>query len=283
MQNLVTLEPIDYLAIGHLTCDVTPGGLRLGGSVAYAGLTAKAMGLRVGIVTAWGNQIPLTALSGIPVVAAPAEHATTFENIMTAEGRIQYLHHIAPKIDLNQVPEIWRKASIIHLAPVAQEVDAVLPQGFRPALLGLTLQGWLRAWDAEKRVHPCKWDGADEALQRAGAAVLSIEDVGGDEEQIEQFMLASHLLVVTENSAGARLYWNHDLRRFRAPQVEEVDATGAGDIFAAAFFTRLLVTRDPWEAARFAVQMSAISVRRPNLQGVPTPEEYQSCLMEVLH
>jgi sugar/nucleoside kinase (ribokinase family) len=65
--------------------------------------------------------------------------------------------------------------------------------------------------------------------------------------------------------------------------VDEVDPTGAGDIFAAAFFARLYATRDPWEAARFAVQMSAISVTRPGIAGVPTHEEYQSCLMEVLH
>ena len=56
---------------------------------------------------------------------------------------------------------------------------------------------------------------------------------------------------------GARLYWNGDVRRFRPPSVKEVDATGAGDIFAAAFFTRLYITRDPWEAARFATPLSA--------------------------
>jgi len=283
MLNLVALEPVDYLVIGHLTCDMTSHGLQLGGSAAFSALTARAMGLRVGIVTAWGNEIPLTALSGIPVVGAPAAHSTTFENINTTTGRVQYIHHHAPKIDLDDVPDVWRKTPIIHLAPVAQEVDAVLPEGFRPAFVGLTPQGWLRTWDAHKRVRPCRWLGAEEALQRAGAAVLSVEDVGGDEEMIERFMLASRLLVVTENSAGARLYWNHDLRRFPAPGMDEVDATGAGDIFAAAFFARLYTTRDPWEAARFAVQMSAISVTRPGIAGVPTYEEYQSCLLEVLH
>jgi sugar/nucleoside kinase (ribokinase family) len=53
-------------------------------------------------------------------------------------------------------------------------------------------------------------------------------------------------------------------------------------VFAAAFFARLLDTRDPWEAARFANQIAAISVTRPGLQGVPTHAEVQKCLMEVL-
>jgi sugar/nucleoside kinase (ribokinase family) len=64
--------------------------------------------------------------------------------------------------------------------------------------------------------------------------------------------------------------------------VEEVDATGAGDIFAAAFFIRLFNTRDPWEAARFATALAAYSVTRVGLNGIPTKNEIESCLMEVL-
>jgi sugar/nucleoside kinase (ribokinase family) len=78
------------------------------------------------------------------------------------------------------------------------------------------------------------------------------------------------------------LYWNGDLRRFRSPPVDEVDATGAGDVFAAAFLARLYATRDPWEACRFACRMAAISVTRPGLEGVPTSDEVQACLTEVL-
>jgi sugar/nucleoside kinase (ribokinase family) len=112
--------------------------------------------------------------------------------------------------------------------------------------------------------------------------VLGADDVGGDEDQIEWMAQRTPLLVVTEGAAGARLYWRGDVRRFRPPQVTEVDATGAGDIFAAAFFIRLFQTRDPWEAARFATRMGAISVTRPGLQGVPTENEVGDCLMEVV-
>ncbi len=283
MPQLMTLEPVDYLAIGHITCDATPQGLRLGGSAAYAALTARAMGLRVGVVTAWANEIPLVGFDDVTVISAPVQQSTRFENIHTAQGRVQVLHHVAPKIDFALVPEVWRRARIIHLAPVAQEVDPILPPDFRPALLGLTPQGWLRAWDAQGRVYPCPWPGAEQALRAAGAAVLSVEDVQHQEDVIEQMVLSSRLLVVTEGAAGARLYWNHDLRRFRAPAAAEIDPTGAGDIFAAAFFIRLLNTRDPWEAARFANQVAALSVTRPGLAGVPTPEEVQACLVEVLH
>jgi sugar/nucleoside kinase (ribokinase family) len=282
MFHMVSLEPVDYLVIGHITVDLTPAGPLMGGSAAYAALTARAMGLRVGIVTVRGNEIPLTGLDDIPVVAGEAEHSTTFENVYTPKGRIQYIRHTAPKIDLAIVPEAWRRARIIHLAPVAQEVDAILPADFRPTLLGLTPQGWFRAWGADGNVHPCAWTQSDAALSQAGAAVFSVEDVAHDEETIERLAHAARILAVTEGAAGARLYWHGDNRRFRPPSVTEVDPTGAGDVFAAAFFVRLLSTRDPWEAARFANRMAAISVTRPGMQGVPTIDEAQGCLLEVL-
>ena len=279
---MVSPEPIDYLAVGHLTVDLTPAGPLLGGSAAYSALTACALGLRVGIVTAWGNEIELSALDGIPVIAARAPYSTTFENIYTEAGRVQYVRHVAPRIDFAQVPAVWRQARIIHLAPLAQEVDARLPADIQPALLGLTPQGWLRAWDDDGRVHPCAWTQSEQALAAAGATVLSVEDVGHDEEQIEWMAQHSRLLAVTDGPGGVRLFWHGDSRRFRPPQVEQVDATGAGDVFAASFFVRLLETRDPWEAARFATRVSAVSVTRPGIQGIPTADEVQQCLVEVL-
>ncbi|MEW5829460.1 MAG: PfkB family carbohydrate kinase [Chloroflexota bacterium] len=282
MPAIVPLEPIEYLVIGHLAHDLTPDGPRLGGTAAYAALTARALGLRAGVLTAFGPETPLEALDGIPVAAVPSARSTTFENIQTADGRRQILHHSASPLDLGLVPEAWRRTPILHLGPIAQEVASVLPAGISPVLLGLTPQGWMRRWDAGGHVSPCEWPGADEAARQAGAVVISVEDVGGDEEQVEVLAHASRVLAVTEGAAGCRLYWNGDLRRFRVPKVREIDPTGSGDIFAAAFFIRLYTTRDPWEAARFANRVAAISVTRPGLQGIPTPEEVQASLVEVL-
>ncbi len=282
MSSLAPLEPIDYLVIGHLARDLLPHGERVGGTASYSALTALSLGLRVGVVTAWGREMPLDVLDGLQVVSIPAEHSTTFENVYTPQGRVQYLHHVAPQILLEHVPEAWRRTPIIQLGPIAQEVRPFLDDRFSPLLLGLTPQGWLRHWDGDGRVLPCLWPDAHEALAQAGAAVISVEDVGGDENQIETMALASRVLAVTEGPAGCRLYWHGDLRRFRAPLMAEVDATGAGDIFAAAFFWRLYTTRDPWEAARFATRLAAFSVSRRGLDGIPTAEEIQTCLVEVL-
>jgi sugar/nucleoside kinase (ribokinase family) len=281
MHALAPLQPIDYLVIGHLTRDLTPHGPCLGGTAAYAALTAQALGLRVGIVTAWGAELPLGPLHAIPITSFPTEASTTFENVYTPAGRVQTVHQVAPKLDYYLVPEPWRSAAIVHLGPVAQEVEPALARRFPTALLGLTPQGWLRTWDAEGRVHPCEWPEAPFILEQAGAAVISVEDVQGNESRIEEMAASCPVLAVTEGANGARLYWHGDVRRFRAPEVTEVDATGSGDVFAAAFFTRLYLTRDPWEAARFATQLASCSVTRPGLAGIPTSAEIEACLIEV--
>lgn len=276
------LEPVDYLVIGHVTVDLGPSGPVLGGSAAYAALTARAMGLRVGIVTALGNEIPLTELDGIFIVAGDADHSSTFENIYDNGNRLQYIRHVAPKIDFSIVPESWRRAKIIHLAPVAQEVGLQLPSDFHPVILGLSPQGWMRTWDENGKVFPCSLQLPEELLARAGAMVFSVEDVARNEDVIEQLSHSVHVLAVTDGKAGVRLFWHGDSRRFRPPLVTEVDPTGAGDVFSAAFFVRLLNTRDPWEAARFANRMAAISVTRSGMAGVPRPDEVEDCMVEFL-
>lgn len=268
--------------IGHVAHDLTPDGWRLGGTVAYSALTARALGLRVGVVTAAGRETSLTALNDIPVISIESPQSTTFENIYTEQGRVQYLRAQASRVDFNDVPDVWRRTPIIHIGPIANEVDSVLPKDFSPALVGVTPQGWMRQRNEAGLVTRIKWENAEPALQKADAVVMSREDVNGDDELIEHMAHQTRILVVTESSAGCVLYWNGDRRRFRAPAVHEVDATGAGDVFAAAFFIRLFKTRDPWEAARFATLIASHSVTRVGLNGISTPQEIEASLMEIL-
>jgi hypothetical protein len=281
MLSRIPYPPLDYLVVGHITQDQTPEGAVIGGTSAYAALTARALGSRVGIVTSWGEEIPSGPLEGIPVVNYPTEESTTFENIQTPEGRVQLIHSVAPVLDFHMVPEAWRSTPIIHLGPVAQEVEPSMIRYFPSALIGITPQGWMRGWNKEGLVYPTDWPEANFVLGQAGAVVVSSEDLGHEEARIEEMAAHCRILAVTEGSEGCLLFWHGDVRRFRPPQVRQVDATGAGDIFAAAFFYRLHHTRDPWEAARFATHVAAYSVTRPGLEGIPTPDEIADSMVEV--
>ena len=271
-------QTVHYLAIGHLAKDLTPGGPRLGGTAAYAALTARALGYDPGLVTAYGDDLPLGPLDGLPRARAASQNSTTFENLYGLHGRTQILRARAAELTPADIPDEWRLAPIVHLAPLAREVQPALAASFAGAFVGLTPQGWLRAWDAEGRVRNDGWPEALATLPHASAAVLSLEDLRGDWALAEHWARAARVLVVTEGAQGCTVFVKgQSARQFAAPPQTEVDPTGAGDIFAAVFFINLYETGDPWTSARFANQVAALSVTRPGLEGVPTPEEIGLC------
>jgi sugar/nucleoside kinase (ribokinase family) len=282
MSELALLQPVDYLMIGHVTQDLTPQGPALGGTASYAALTAKAFGLRVGMVTSCRNDLNLEIFDGISIVRKEAQQNSTFINEQTPAGRIQHIKGIAETLTLSDIPQAWHSAPLVHLGPILHEISGEIAAAFPQAVLGVTPQGWLREWDKDGLISACYWTEAGQTLGFADAAVISIEDVHGDEDAINEFSSMLPVLVVTEGAAGARVYWNGDLRTFRPPEVQEVDPVGAGDIFAVSFFIRYQATRDPWESARFATLLAANSVTRPTLTGVPTQEEVKRSMTEII-
>ncbi len=280
--NLRPIEPIDYLVIGHITQDIVPSGYTPGGTVSYAALTALAFGLRVGAYTSVTTDAVLPDLSKVQLINEPTESNTIFENIYQKTGRKQILHARATELYGRILPHTWLDTPIVHLGPVIDEIDPSLIRKFPNSLIGLTPQGWFRKADPNGQVIFSDWLEANHVLGQANAAVISLEDVQADENVIANLVYAIRVLVVTEGANGCRVYWNGDVRRFGAPVVEEVDATGAGDIFAAAFFIRLKQTQDPWEAARFATLIAATSVTRSGMASVPTHNEIQDRLIEII-
>jgi len=282
MPDLAIIEPVDYLIIGHITQDVTAAGLTLGGTASYAALTARAFGLRVGIVTACAPDLHPTELNGVMISRKPSACTSTFQNTYTPAGRIQHILHVAESLSIEDVPPAWRASPIVHLGPLTNEIPAEMARAFPGSLVGVTPQGWMRAWDGDHIVSYRHWLEADQVLPFVQACVMSIEDVRGDEEAVSHFAGLAPILVVTEGAAGSRVYWNGDVRYFRPPLELELDPVGAGDVFSASFFIKLHQTHDPWEAARFATLVGANSVTRAGITGVPTPEEIRAYTTEIV-
>ncbi len=269
-------NPVDYIVIGHVAKDLTPEGSLLGGTVAYAGLTAHALGVRVGVITSSAKDHDLSLLDGLDMICIPAERSTTFENRYTAKGRTQILHARASTIHPSDVPQEWRSPKVLHLGPVADEIIPSSMQDFSDGFIGITPQGWLRRWEDDGLVRLANWVEIRHVLHAANAVVLSIEDLSGDYDAAQKIAEHSEILAVTNGVMGAYVFWLGQKRYMPAPSVDEVDPTGAGDIFAAAFFLRLFQTEDPWESARFANFLAASSVMRRGLEGTPTIDEVQA-------
>jgi 1D-myo-inositol 3-kinase len=291
LTKLSIQEVPDFLAIGHAARDIQPdGNWRLGGSVAFAALTASRLGLSSAVVTSGTGELlaKLTrTLPGVPIHAIPSEEATTFENVYTNGVRSQYLRGRAATISLDAVPRRWRAAPMILLAPLIGEVEPELAARLsRPksALLAATPQGWLRRTDSIGRVVPAPFDVAGRILPFLQAMILSYEDVmvgPMTREVVEQahavisdWARIVPLVVVTRGAAGALLYGEgHHPRAFPGYPAHEVDPTGAGDVFAGAFMVQLYRTGNSAAAIDFANRVAACSVEALGVEGIPTYEE----------
>ena len=267
-----------YLAIGHICQDLLPEGWMLGGAATYSSRAAQALGCQVQVLTSLRSDVDvLPALADIEVVRYPSDHTTTFENVYTSAGRQQTLHAVAERLTPDRFPAALT-ADVVHLAPVAQEVDLRWLDRFPGALIGVTPQGWLRQWDAQGRVSPIEWATAGEVLPRADVVIISIEDVAHDETLVQQWARQARLLVVTRGVQGCSVYQAGSRVDIPTRAVSIVDATGAGDIFAAAYLVRLRQSNDPFGAARFANCLATQSITRRGLASIPTPLEIQQCL-----
>lgn len=260
------MMPLDYLLIGHVTKDITPAGPQLGGTVSFSGQVAAAMGANVGVLTSAHPDYDLSQLQKtVTVRRIAAAETTTFENVYTPAGRVQSLFGRAARLLPAHVPAAWLDVPVVHLAPVDDEVDEALIDTFAGRIVGLTPQGWLRGWDDNGRIHPQPWLFAADYLPKATAVIFSEEDLP-DDDTLAHYRQWANLLVMTTGANGCTVFTPDESRHIAAPSVQEVETTGAGDIFAAAFLIEFQRNgRDPFAAAHFANTIAAQSVTQVGL------------------
>lgn len=270
----------DYLCIGHLTIDKTPAGDIIGGTAAYASLTANAVGLDTALYTTYTRPELPSMFSQIQSKVQIENSQMTFENIYLEDKRTQYLLHTCNPLQINGIPSRWRNASIIHFGPIFHDIAPEAIGQFPNAFIGITPQGWLRTVE-NQIVRPKPWGWLSEYLPYADAVVISVEDVNYDEEAIQSIASITKLLAVTEGFYGARIYHDGIVHRCHAPELSEIDPTGAGDVFAAIFFVMLHRGTSPKIAGQIATQLASFSVLRRGLESIPTIYEIQQTLEQI--
>ena len=277
-------EAPTFVIVGHVTKDVVSGGFRVGGTANFAGPMAANLGERVGVVTSAADDADFAAaLPGIQIHRIPAANTSTFENRYVEGGRIQYIRAVADPLDAASVPEAWRGALTALLAPLTNEVMPGVEAAFPSAQLAATPQGWFRRWDADGLVRLEGWERVVDRLARLDAVILSEDDVMRDEATIDLLRRRLPLLVVTRSSRGGTLYLDGQATAYPAFPANEVEPTGAGDAFAAAFLVELRRGRDPFRACVFASCAASFVVEAPGARGVPTAEQIGRRLAENGH
>ena len=259
-----------FVAVGHVTLDRVGDTIRPGGAALYAAMTAHRLGLSAGILTSHADDFPLDELPPqIEVISVPAAQTTTFEHREVEGRRTLRVTDAAGPLGVADVPDDWRDAPMVLLAPVLNEVDPLLATAFGDASLAAAAQGWLRGVGADGAVTPTIWMPPDFLIARLQALFLSREDVGEDLTGAVEMFQRVPVGVLTAGEDGALLFVNGDRYEIRPHPVREVDGTGAGDVFAATFLIDYHRDGNPWDAAALAACAGALTVRGEGIAAVP--------------
>jgi 1D-myo-inositol 3-kinase len=250
------------LAVGHVTRDARPGGDVLGGSVTYGALTARRLGWDVAILTSAGPDFePARELAGMPLVVRRARATTPFVNQYDADGtRHQIVTARADDVDTGVLPASWRDPDALLLGPVAGELDGFGALGFEARCVGAIAQGFVRAIDEDGRVSPRPWERPERDLQGVHVLVLSEQDLPEAEERSHDLLSDVPMVALTRGWRGLTLLTRDAVHEVPSLPRPEVDPTGAGDVFAAAFLVRYHETDDPLQAAAFAACAASCAV-----------------------
>ncbi len=255
--------------IGHLTRDILEDGYAIGGAVSYSGVTARRLGAEVTVLTrAHPDDARVLEEEGIEVINLPTEIYTTFHNVYYKAIRTQQLLAVAGPILASEVPERIYKADVLLLAPVAQEVDPTIAQQ-RINMLAATPQGWMREWDQQGRVYAIPWYSSGRILPYLDTIIFSDLDLIGDLSIFPTIIDTVSLVAITKASKGCVLYHHGRRCQVHSRPAHEIDATGAGDTFTAAFLVELSNGKSPIEAAYFANVAASISIEGIGLSGIP--------------
>ena len=275
---------IDILLIGHVTRDLIDNrpdsDYRLGGTVSFAAVTALRLGRTPTIVTRAAPDTDLTELpAAVDLRLLPSAITTTFANVYTEQGRIQYCYTPAAAITQADIPPQLRRPRAVLLGPLVDEIGSdIAPLFAPPTLVTAVPQGWMRRWDETGRVYSKPWANADAILPHLDVLVLSLEDIDHDLQRLQPFFQHLSMIVLTEYRDGSTLYQRGVDKRVTETKIpprpaREVDPTGAGDIFATAFMIRLQETGDPVQAARFANVTASFGVEHAGVTGIPTRQQ----------
>jgi len=269
----------DFIAIGHVTLDHFGNDVRPGGAALFAAVTAHRLGLSAGILTSHGDDFPLDLVPPqIEVVTLDAPDTTMFEHRIDGSHRTMRRPIAARNLTPADVPDDWRDARLVLLAPVLDDVDPAIAEVFADATLAAAGQGWLRAAGRDGEVRSRRWQPPRALLGRLQGLFLSDEDVLGQEAQMLEWLQRLPVGVVTAGAAGALLYVNGERYEIRPRPAREVDPTGAGDVFAAAFLIGYHYDGDPWQAAAVATCAASLSVEGPGWSTVPDRETMTAAL-----
>jgi sugar/nucleoside kinase (ribokinase family) len=252
------------VSVGHVTHDRYGERLVPGGCAYFGARTQHALGARVRLVTTVGEDFACPeAWDGFEAVVRRAGRTTVFTNHYPQGGpRVQRIEAEAPAVDPSSLPAAWREASLLHLAPVMGEVDLAAWKGaVRARVVGISVQGWIKRAGPAQSVVQVPWDVDGAMLRGIDAACVGEEDLVGQGDLLDRLCRTVPIVAFTHGPVGCEIIERGRTRRVGIyPGAREVDPTGAGDTFAAAFLLGLAQGLSPTDAAQLGAAAASVVI-----------------------
>ena len=274
---------MDIAVCGNPTLDelVQEGMVRIspGGSALFVSGAAKYLGAKVGIIGNIGDDYPLKVLSWLK------SHGLKLNLLKEVDGpstrfRISYHHgsrrlwqlHAGRSVELS-----WRGGWVegLHLGPVFNEISESLVRSLRKkcGFMSLDIQGLVRKVSPSGEVQVSRHN-LDSVLRMCDLVKASIDEArlqtSSQDHQVilDRFLAKGPKYVILTLGAkgsvlGVRNYEKFVIPAFPVRSIK--DPTGAGDVYAGAWLTSYLRTKDPVWAASVGSAFGSLASQRTGL------------------
>jgi sugar/nucleoside kinase (ribokinase family) len=184
------------------------------------------------------------------------------------EGRREFVFHVATAApsrlspsDLGSAPE---RASWIHVSGSSLALSARLAETVLTAVERVLAAGGSVSFDPNLRAGAAGASGvlpgAERLLEVARFVLPSVGELEALGTSARVLARRGVLVCETDGSNGARLYQGESLTVIAGMKTQELDPTGAGDVFSGTFLAVFMATADPLRAAHAANAAAAAHV-----------------------
>ena len=279
-------EPAPVVIVGSATRDVIHRHdqtvSQIGGTVWYAGLTFVKLGFDVRVVTRLAEADrgigQALATMGLEARVEASPNTTVFHNIYGPGGRDdrrQRVESVALPITPESLAAALNHAWVCYLGPLhPEDISAEALSNvrrLRGPLVAMDVQGFTRRIDGDKVI--AEVSGGLPALiaishiVKASAAeaciIAGVDDVMKAARRLGE-MAPDGEVIITRGVDGVILVRDGAIHHEAAPRIDNVDPTGAGDMFFASYIADRLRGKEPEDAVAFAVGHAAHRLQDPD-------------------
>lgn len=268
-------RPLRIGVAGALTIDVnrSRGGSYsyMGGGGFYSSLSLSRMGFETVLFTAYGPDMNPEWVEhlrgkGVKVYATGLERSIVFENVYQDSLRLQKSSGEPSRkiiVDRSRLNGL----NAVHVTPVLNEVDHRVFKELEEAgcRVSIDAQGFIRTSGFNGHVRHVKRMLPDSLLAKVSYVHMNVEEqlffVNRDVKEL--FEINPEIIVELTNSEhGSMVIHRQGCFYMPSLEVDTLDPTGAGDVYAAVFLAKHLETGSLFESSLYASACASIKAEK---------------------